>query len=401
MDCTAEKCYGRVNASHISLNLLFISDPFLTNLHILHSEAATGWGGQEIRVFQECQLLLERGYRVSIVYQPDSPLSDRISKFSHPSLTRFPLSMKRPFSLPTLFLLTRIIQKARPDILHSHSSIDSWLIAIAGKILGVPIVRTRHVMIPIRKNIFNRWLYAKAPDRILTSGKGIAQMVSEQGGVSADNIKSIPAGVDLRRFDFQISGDRIRAELGVSSHQPLIGKIAVIRGWKGYDYFVDSAPLVLKIFPEARFVIVGSGPGYESIRARVKNYGLEDSIFVLGHREDIPEIMAALDIHCVASFAVEGTTQVIPQAFAMKTPVVSARTASIPPILGNGEWGILVEPKNPQDMANAIIKLLNNPDLAQSMVDKAYTFCKKELSIDKMMEQTISVYKEVLNKYHP
>ncbi len=371
------------------------------SLHILHSEAATGWGGQEIRIFQECQLLLERGHRVSIVCQPDSPLSDRISKFRHPDLTCFSLSMKRPFSLPTLFSLIKIIQKAQPDILHSHSSIDSWLIALTGKILGIPIVRTRHVMIPIRKNIFNRWLYAKAPSRILTSGKGIAEMVSQQAGVSADKIKSIPAGVDLRRFNFQISGDKIRAELGVKSHQPLIGKIAVIRGWKGYDYFIDSAPLVQKKFPEARFVIVGAGPGYESIRARVKNDGLENSIFVLGHREDIPEIMAALDILCVASFAVEGTTQVIPQAFAMKTPVVSARTASIPPILGNGEWGILVEPKNPQEMADAIINLLDNPDLASSMVKKAYTFCKKELSADKMMEQTIAVYQEILNKSQP
>ena len=121
---------------------------------------------------------------------------------------------------------------------------------------------------------------------------------------------------------------------------------------------------------------------------------------MLGHREDIPEIMAALDIHCVASFAVEGTTQVIPQAFAMKTPVVSTRMDSIPPILGNGEWGILVEPKNSQDLANGIMKLLSNRELARSMAEKAYTFCKKELSIEEMINQTISVYHEALNNSH-
>jgi len=394
-DCTAPKGYGRVNSSHASLTFFLFSDPFLKTFHILHSEAATGWGGQEIRVFQESQLLLERGHRVSIVCQPDSPLADRVSQFSHPDLTYFPLPMKRPFSLPTLLSLIKIIKSAQPDILHSHSSIDSWLIAIVGKFLGVPIIRSRHVKIPIRNHIFNRWLYAKAPSHILTSGMGIKKMVIEQAGVPTDKITSIPAGVDFRKFDFQISGEKIRDALGVSPHQPLIGKIAVIRGWKGYDYFIDSAPLVLEKFPEARFVIVGSGPGYESICARVKNHGLEKSIFVLGHREDIPEIMAALDIHCVASFAVEGTTQVIPQAFAMKTPVVSTRMDSILPILGNGERGILVELKDSQDMANGIMKLLNDPDLAQTMVEKAYTFCKKELGIDKMMDQTIAVYQEV------
>lgn len=309
--------------------------------------------------------------------------------------------MKRAFSLSALFSLIKIIKRSRPDILHSHSSIDSWLIAMAGTLLGIPIVRSRHVMIPIRNHIFNRWLYAKAPSRILASGGGIVKMVSEHAGVSTDKITSIPAGVDFRRFDFRISGEIIREELGMSPHQPLIGKVAVIRSWKGYEYFVDSAPLVLEKFPDARFLIVGGGPGHETIRDKIKNQGLDKTIFMLGHREDIPEIMAALDIHCVASFAVEGTTQVIPQAFAMKTPVVSAHTASIPPILGNGEWGILVEPKNPQDMANGIIKLLSEPELARSMADKAYTFCKNELSIDKMMDQTIAVYHEVLNNSYP
>ena len=375
--------------------------PPLKTLHVLHSEAAPGWGGQEIRIFQECQLLLERGHRVSIVCQPDSPLGQRCRQFSHPDLNYFPLIMKRSFSLPTLFSLIKIIKHSQPDILHSHSSIDSWLIALAGTFLGIPIIRSRHVMIPIRNHIFNRWLYAKAPSRVLTSGKGIAKMVSEHAGVSTDKIKSIPAGVDFRRFDFQISGEKIREELGVGPHQPLIGKVAVIRSWKGYNYFVDSVPLVLETFPDARFVIVGSGPGYETLHSKIVNQGLEKAIFMLGHREDIPEIMAALDIHCVASFAVEGTTQVIPQAFAMKTPVVSTRIDSIPPILGNGEWGILVEPKNPQNMANAILKLLNEPELGRSMAEKAYTFCKNELSIDRMMDQTIAVYQEALNNSYP
>jgi glycosyltransferase involved in cell wall biosynthesis len=369
----------------------------LKTLHILHSEAATGWGGQEIRIFQESQLLLERGHRVSIVCRSDSPLGERCLRFNHANFTFFPLAMKRPFSLPTLFSLAKIIKKARPDILHSHSSIDSWLIAITGKLLSVPIIRSRHVNIPMRNHIFNRWLYAKAPKRILTSGQGIANMVSEQVGISADKINSIPAGVDFRRFDFKISGDKIRNELGVNPHQPLIGKIGVIRGWKGYDYFVDCVPLVLEKFPDARFVIVGAGPGYESIRSRIKNHGLEKFIFALGHREDIPEIMAALDIHCTASFAVEGTTQVIPQAFAMKTPVVSTRIDSILPILGDGERGVLVKLKDSKDMARGIIYFLDNPQLAQEITEKAYTFCKKELSTDKMMDQTIAIYQEVLS----
>jgi glycosyltransferase involved in cell wall biosynthesis len=373
----------------------------LKTLHILHSESAPGWGGQEIRVFQECELLLERGYRVSIVCQPDAPLGKKFSKLKHPQFKYLPLKMKRPFSLITLFYLLRIIKSVQPDILHSHSSIDSWLMAIAGKLLSIRIIRSRHVMIPMRNHLFNRWLYAKMPSRILTSGRGISKMISKHMGIPDEKIKSIPAGVDFRRFDFKICGKKIRKELGVEADQPLIGKVAVIRSWKGHDYFVDSVPLVLEQFPSAKFVITGAGPGYETIRSKIKSLGLDKTIHMLGHREDIPEIMAALDIHCVASFAIEGTTQVIPQAFAMKTPVVSTNMDSILPIMGNGEWGILVEPKNPEDMANGIMKFLKEPALALSMVQKAYTFCKNELSTSKMMDKTISVYHEVLDNSNP
>ncbi len=372
----------------------------MKTLHILHSEAAPGWGGQEIRVFQECQLLLERGHRVSIVCLPDSPLGEKFSQFSHPNLRYFPLTMKQSFNLLTLFSLIKIIKSSQPDILHSHSSIDSWLVAIAGTLLEIPIIRSRHVMITIRNHIFNRWLYAKAPKQVLASGRGIVKTVSKDTGISADKIISIPAGVDLKRFDFQISGEKIRAALGLEPHQPLIGIVAVIRSWKGHEYFVDAVPLVLEKNPEARFVIVGDGPAYERIHSKVQKQGLEKLIFMLGHREDIPEIMAALDIHCVASFDVEGTTQVIPQAFAMKTPVVATRMDSITPMLGNGEWGILVEPKNSQDLADGIMKFLNDPELAKSMAETAFTFCKNELSADKMMDQTIAVYRNVLSDSH-
>lgn len=372
----------------------------MKTLHILHSEAAKGWGGQEIRIIQECQSLLERGHRVSIVCQPDSPLSEKCQQFDHPNLNYFPLAMKQPFSLPTLFSLIKIIRKSKPDILQSHSSIDSWLIAITGTLLNIPIIRSRHVMIPIKNHFFNRWLYAKAPRCVLASGRSIVNTVTKNTGISSDKVISIPAGVDFNKFDFHISGEKIRKELGLSPHQPLIGIVSVIRSWKGHEHFIDSVPFVLEKFPEARFAIVGSGPAYESIRERVQNQGLEKFIFVLGHRDDIPEIMAALDIHCVASFGMEGTTQVIPQAIAMKTPVVSTRMDSILPILGNGEWGILVEPENPQDLANGIIKLLADPELARSIAEKAYTFGKNELSLDGMMDKIITIYHDVLSNSH-
>ena len=369
----------------------------MKTLHILHSEAATGWGGQEIRVFQECQLLLEQGHTVSIVCQPNSTLWNRCKGITSENFNCCILKMRNPGNLFSILALYKIIKLASPDIIHTHSSIDSWLAGIVGKLLGLPVIRSRHISIPIKSFFPNNWLYSKIPKKIITSGEAISKLVSSVSGVDPKNVQSISAGVDFKRFDFNIDCSNIKKELKINSNQFLIGKIGVIRGWKGYDYFVDCAPLVLEQFPETRFVIVGSGPGYESIQSKVKNKNLEKFIFLLGHREDIPEILSGIDIQVLASYDGEGTPQVIPQAFAMKNPLVATRVGSIPELLGHGERGILVEPKNSEDLAKGILKFLKDRQMAQEVAEKAYTFCIKELNIEKMMDQTISVYRDALS----
>ena len=364
-------------------------------LHILHTEAAAGWGGQEIRVLQETRLLLERGHRVSLVCQADSPLEERARSISNSRFHLIPISMKSALSLWVFLTLYRYVSKNNLDVIHTHSSVDSWLGGVVGKLSGVPVIRTRHVSLPVNDFFPNHLLYSYIPQRILTSGNMISDIVKQVRCVDSNKVVSIPAGVDLRKFDSEISGEKIREELKVDSNQILIGKIGVVRGWKGHNYFLEAIPLILKKIPYAKFVIVGDGPGFKEIKSKVKLAGIDNKVDLLGHREDVPEIMAALDVQVLASFAGEGTPQVIPQAFAMKTPVVATKIASIPDLLGQGERGILIEPENALSLAEGVLKLIRNPDIAKRLVENAYSFCLKELTVDKMMDSTIAIYEEV------
>lgn len=367
----------------------------MKSLHILHTEAAAGWGGQEIRVLQETRLLLERGHRVSLVCQADSPLEERARSISSSRFHLIPISMKSALS-PWVFLtLYRYVSKNNLDVIHTHSSVDSWLGGVVGKLSGVPVIRTRHVSLPVNDFFPNHLLYSYIPQRILTSGNMISGIVKQVRCVDSNKVVSIPAGVDLRKFDSEISGEKIREELKVDSNQILIGKIGVVRGWKGHNYFLEAIPLILKKIPYAKFVIVGDGPGFKEIKSKVKLAGIDHKVDLLGHREDVPEIMAALDVQVLASFAGEGTPQVIPQAFAMKTPVVATKIASIPDLLGQGERGILIEPKNALSLAEGVLKIIRNSEVASHLVENASSFCLKELTVDKMMDSTISIYEEV------
>ena len=369
----------------------------MKSLHILHAEAAAGWGGQEIRVLQETLLLLERGHRVSLVCQADSPLEERARSIPHSQFHLVPTSMKSVLSLGIFMALYRYVSENNLDVIHTHSSVDSWLGGLVGKVSGIPVVRTRHVSLPVKDFFPNHLLYSHIPRRILTSGSMVSDIVKRIRYVDSGNVVSIPAGVDLRRFNSDIAGEKIRKELKVNPDQTLIGKIGVIRGWKGHNYFLQAIPLILKKIPDAKFVIVGDGPGFKEIRSKVEMAGLEGKVALLGHREDIPEIMVALDVQVLASFAGEGTPQVIPQAFAMNTPVVATKVASIPELLGNGERGILIEPKNALSLAEGVLKLIKNPEIANRLVKNANSFCLKELTVDKMMDKTIAIYEEVVS----
>jgi glycosyltransferase involved in cell wall biosynthesis len=368
----------------------------LKSLHILHSEAATGWGGQEIRIFQEIVHLLKRGHRVSLLCQPGSPLAERGKSLDHAEFTLRPFQMKRVFDVPAFLSLRKIFKQCRPDIVHTHSSIDSWLFGLTARSLRIPVIRSRHISIPVRKFIPNSWLYSKIPQAIITSGQAIRQQMIDVPGVAAEKVGSIAAGVDLERFDVKVSGENIRLQLGVADDCPLIGKIGVIRGWKGYDYFLQAIPFVLEKYPQAQFVIVGTGPGYEEIKGKAEAMQLGKAIHVLGHREDVPEILAALDVLALASFAGEGTPQVIPQAFAMKTPVVATRVGSTPELLQAEKLGILAEPKNGKSLADGILRLLDDKSLAEEIADNAYQHCLKEMTIDRMIDQNLAVYQSVL-----
>ncbi len=368
----------------------------MDSFHLLHSEAAIGWGGQEIRIFQESQALVERGYQVSIITQPGSPLANKCKDFQHSKFAAYSIPMSASWNLFDFWSIYRIVKRNRPDILHTHSSIDSWLFSMCGKALNIPIVRSRHVSIPVKNYFPKNAVYSYFPDKIIASGETIRLMMANISGVRDIDTYSIPAGVDTKRFDFNISPNKFREEIQIAPNQPLIGKVGVIRGWKGHDYFLEAATLILKKIPNAKFVIAGSGPGFEEISQKAIAKGLGKSVFMLGHREDIPEIMAALDILVLASTGGEATSQVIPQAFAMKTPVVGTRAGGIPEIIGNEERGLLAEPKNGSDLADKILYLLENPTIGKTLSDAAYDYCLQKLTLEIQIDKTLSVYHDTL-----
>src|SRR5256885_2278353 len=152
----------------------------------------------------------------------------------------------------------------------------------------------------------------------------------------------------------------IRAGDGADGGAPLVGLVANVRGSKGHNVFLDAARAVLAVTPDTRFLIVGDGVGFDEVKARVQQRGLESRVHLTGFRRDVPEVMAALDVLVLPSTRSEATSQVIPQALAVRTPVVATAVGGIPEIVKDGVTGRLVPPGEPDALARPILGMTSD-----------------------------------------
>jgi glycosyltransferase involved in cell wall biosynthesis len=298
--------------------------------------------------------------------------------------------MRHAVDAPAILSLRRLMRVRGARLVHTHSSVDSWVATLAAKSLGLPVVRSRHVTIPVSRR---RALVYRLANRVITSGEAV-KAVLVAAGVPAGKIVAIPPGIDPARFHPGVSGRAVRAELGVTGRA--VGLVANLRGSKGHRFFLDAARAVLRHAPDTRFLIVGAGIGGEDIRRRVREMGLDAHVIMTGFRRDIPDVMAALDVLVLPSVRSEASSQVISQALAVGTPVVATTVGGSPELITNGTTGRLVPPADAGALADAILALLRDPVAAAAMAAAGGALVRARYTLDAAMARTVAVYDELL-----
>jgi glycosyltransferase involved in cell wall biosynthesis len=356
---------------------------------VLHTEASVGFGGQELRIVTESRWLLEHGWDALIAGQPGSPLLEESRRQGVPAVG---VRMPRPLDPRAFLALRRLLAERAVALVHTHSSIDSWLGGLAARSRRRPVVRSRHVTIAISRR---RALVYHLADRVISSGEAAARVVAA-AGVPSERIVPIPPGVDTARFHPGVSGAGVRAELGLGA-APVVGLVANIRGSKGHDIFLESARAVLAAEPTARFLIVGDGIGFDEVRRRVSAVSLDRAVRMTGFRRDIPEVMAALDVLVLPSLRSEAASQVIPQALAVGTPVVATDVGGSGELVRDRQTGRLVAPGDAEALAAAIVECLSQREAARAMARRGQALVRTHHSLDASMARTTAVYEELLS----
>ena len=360
-------------------------------LKLLMTEASLNWGGQQYRLVREALWLRERGHEVLVVCGETSKLSAHLER----NAPGFPVEKIRSWGGPRAFLrLAGIIRRWRPDVIHTRSGLDSTWGSLF-HFAGWPVVRSRHMTIPARVLARDTVGYRLGCRRIIAAAHFIKRDLIARVGVSDSRIDVVGEGANLEEFHPGLDGGGFRAEFKIPPKSPLFGVIAMMRPEKGQRIFINAAAKVLKSAPDARFVIVGGGGGpyvdklYEKIGRKFP--WAPSTVTITGYRQDVSQVMAALDVVVVPSLH-DAQTIVIPEAFAAAKPVIASRVGGIPELVTHEENGLLVEPADNDALASAMIRLLANPVLRNDLASAGFRLARRELSFERKAELVLDSY---------
>lgn len=357
-------------------------------MSLFQIDAGKEWRGGQRQALLLAQELNRREYDSFLCVQPKSPL---LQKAVAAGLPVFPLKIRSEIDLLAVLKLSMGMKKRKGVLVHSHDAHAAAIGLMAASLARVPLrIVSRRVDFPLHKNFLSRLKYGNKVDRIIAISKGVKKSLI-MSGVNSKKIDIIPSGIDFSPHKEASSSDYLRKELSLSSKDYLVGIVAHLSDHKGHKYLIEAARLLREQAPSIKIIIVGEGPLRMELTRQVSSSHLENVVFFLGFREDIPRILNSLDLFVLSSFK-EGMGSSLLDAMACRLPVVATKVGGIPEVVAHRETGLLVSPKNSRALARAVLSLYADKDFAAQLGQRGYEAVHEKFSAQAMAEEIIRVY---------
>jgi glycosyltransferase involved in cell wall biosynthesis len=365
-------------------------------LRIIHSEAATDFGGQEHRIFKEMIAMREGGHHLEAVCQPHAELTLRLRREGFVVHT---IEMDGPLNfLRGVADMRRILKHGRFDVLNTHSRRDTIVCATAGRLAGTPlIVRTRHLANRVNSLLSYTWL----PHCVTTDSHFVRNQLITKG-VAPEWIENIYTPVFK---PVPIDQSTLRQELGLTAQDIVVGCVAALRPTKGHLELVRAlAPLFLEK-SHLHLVIVGSGETiFRTLTQQIATLGLEKRVHLMGRRDDVMNLMAGFDMFCLTT-RLEASGMVYLEAACAKIPVIGTSVGGVPEMLVDGHTGFLVELDDDQSLRDIINRLSEDPELRKKMgragYDRIWNDPASEFTPEALVRRTEQCYGHWLSQASP
>lgn len=307
-----------------------------------------------------------------------------------------------PSTVTSVIRLVRVIRKLRPDILHTMIPVCNVMGSIAGKIAGVPVIVCSRLSLGNYRD--TNPVLAKLEDwtdRFFTlfhcKSESIKDDVIRREPVDPDLLRVIYNGTKSEIYGHSFDKEPLRQSLGLSLDKPVVGMVANLRGYKGHRDVIQAIPAVLRRHPGARFLFVGRDDGIQAeLCDLARSLRVETSIIFAGERHDVPKLLQLMTLLVSASHE-EGFSNTIIEAMASGLPVVATRVGGNLEQVADGITGYLVQPRSPQEIADAINQLLDDHELVQKMGRRGNLRVARNFSLKAITDQMMEFYREAID----
>jgi len=270
---------------------------------------------------------------------------------------------------------------------------------LAGRLTGRPVVM--HVQDLFQRPGFYMTLARWGAYAVIVPSAAAREWMlrSRWSLAAAAKIRVIPSPVDCDRFPPDVSVTRVRDELGLGGRYPVVAAVGALEEWKGQGDLIRAVPRVLQTFPTACFLIVGAerreGEYLGELRRLAVELGVGHAVLLLGQRGDVPDILAASDIAVSPSWR-DTFPGAVGEAMASGLPVVATQAGGSVDMVKEGVTGLLVEPCQPTQLAEALIELASDADRARAMGRAGREHIEALSSPQVFIEQMTAVFHEAL-----
>ena len=340
-------------------------------LKILHTEAAKGFGGQEIYIYRHMLAMRDRGHDVSLLCQPGARLGEMAREAG---FTVHALKMGGLLRLLRgIWWVSRLVRRHTYDVVNTTSRRDALIAAAGARLGGAPlVVRSRHLMSPVNSLL----TYTGLPHRVLTVSSFVKQLLVHRG-IADTHIGIVPpiavppqwsqAGSDDAWQCLQDTRAEVRRELGFNDAQTVVGCVAVLREAKGHAELLRAIAPLCRQHPELQLVIVGDGkPVMDRLTALREELGIAAQVHLLGYRLGACRLMTAFDVFALATHK-EAAGTVFLEAAYVGVPIVATRVGGVPEMLVEGSNALLAPLGDPAALTDALRALVEDPERRRQM----------------------------------
>ena len=353
-------------------------------------DASIGGGQQHILWLAEH---LDRNrFEVTVACEEQGYLVDELRRRN---IAVHSLRMANRLSLRSLMECRKLLRALRPDIVHTHGGTAGFLGRISALLSrSKSVVHTYHGIHYLHyRNLLRRATFTLidrilllATDRLICVAQHDYNLGLRAGVVDPKKTSVIWNGIDVAKF---------ASSRDVEISRPIVGTIGRLHLQKGHTYFLEAARMVLQDHPGAIFEIAGDGELKGELVMKARALGISGAVRFLGMRTDVPEILSHFSVFVLSSLW-EGLPIVLLEAMAARIPIVSTHVDGVLEILTDQQDSLLVPPKDPRRLADAILALLRDPGKSRHLADKAFEIVSTKFNVQTMVKKTEEVNMEII-----